>query len=79
MIRPVRLSDNNVDFKAKQKKEIDEESKILPNTLQTRVRQKFHKTSNAFLEYPIKGLKGDVNSDFYEFLSIENIFQFQPI
>ena len=70
MIRPVRLSDNNVDFKAKQKKEIDEESKILPNTLQTRVRQKFHKTSNAFLEYPIKGLKGDVNSDFYEFLSM---------
>ena len=70
MIKPVKLSDSNIDFKAKQKKEFDEESKILPNTLQTRVRQKFHKTSNAFLEYPIKGLKGDVNSDFYEFLSM---------
>ena len=71
MIKAINLADNSVKFAAKpDEKKLDQESRILPNTLQTRMYQKFHKTSNAFLEYPIKGLRGDVNSDFYEFLSM---------
>lgn len=72
MIRPIKLAENNLGFGAKpEKKESGEaESRILPNTLKTRVEQKFQKTSNAILQYPVKGLRGDVNSDFYEFLSM---------
>lgn len=72
MIGPIKLAENNLRFGAKpEKKESGEaESRILPNTLKTRVEQKFQKTSNAILQYPIKGLRGDVNSDFYEFLSM---------
>ena len=72
MIRPIKLAENNLRFGAKpEKKESGEaEARILPNTLKTRVEQKFQKTSNAILQYPVKGLRGDVNSDFYEFLSM---------
>lgn len=72
MIKAVKLADNNVMFGAKpEKKENGEvESRILPNTLRTRMQQKYQKTTNAFLQYPVKGFKGDVNSDFYEFLSM---------
>ena len=73
MIKEVRLSDNRINFRQNavtRKPEKDEESEILPNTPKTRVLQKTDKTMNAVIEYPVKGLKGDVNSDFYEFLSI---------
>ena len=68
MIKAVKLADNNVMFGAKpEKKENGEvESRILPNTLRTRMQQKYQKTTNAFLQYPVKGFKGDVNSDFYQ-------------
>lgn len=72
MIKAVKLADKNVVFGAKpEKKDNGEvESRILPNTLRTRMQQKYQKTTNAFLQYPVKGFKGDVNSDFYEFLSM---------
>ena len=73
MIKEVRFSDNNINFKTlsvTKKPEKDDESEILPNTLKTRVLQKMDKTMNAVIEYPVKGLKGDINSDFYEFLSM---------
>lgn len=71
MVKEVRLSDNRVIFKAKaEKKKQEEESKILPNTVGTRIMQKFDKTASAITEYPVKGLRGDVNSDFYEFLAM---------
>ena len=72
MIKAVRITDSNTSFGAKSesKKEEDNESKILPNTLRTRIAQKIDKTQSAFTEYPIKGFRGDVNSDFYEFLSM---------
>ena len=38
--------------------------------MSTRLQQGFQKTSSAFIDYPIKGLKGDINSDFYEFLTM---------
>ena len=73
MIKEVRLSDSNINFKQNditKKPRKDDESEIVPNTLKTRVLQKYDKTLNAMTEYPVKGLKGDVNSDFYEFLSM---------
>ena len=71
MIKPVRLENSSINFAAKpEDKNLDKDSRILPNNLQTRMYQKYHKTTNAFLEYPVKGLRGDVNSDFYEFLSM---------
>ena len=73
MIKEVRLSDNRINFRQNavtKKPEKDEESEILPNNLKTRILQKTDKTMNAVIEYPVKGLRGDVNSDFYEFLSM---------
>lgn len=75
MIEAVKLEKNNIAFKSKQGKNApvvgeEVESRILPNTLRTRVEQKYQKTTNAFLQYPVKGFKGDVNSDFYEFLTM---------
>jgi hypothetical protein len=73
MIKEVSLSDNKINFRQNEvtkKPDKGDESVILPNTLKTRVLQKYDKTLNAITEYPVKGLKGDVNSDFYEFLSM---------
>ena len=70
MIKEVRLPDNQMTFAKLPKKEQEAESIILPNTIGTRVNQKYDKTMSAIIEYPVKGLKGDVNSDFYEFLSM---------
>ncbi len=73
MIKEVRLSDSAISFAQNditKKPKKDDESEIVPNTLRTRVLQKYDKTLNAMTEYPVKGLKGDVNSDFYEFLSM---------
>ncbi len=69
MVKEVRLSNININFRQQSKKKA-EESAILPNTLGTRLNQKYDKTLSALTEYPVKGLKGDVNSDFYEFLSM---------
>ena len=71
MIQSIKLSDYT--FKQNEitkKPDKRDESEIVPNTLKTRVLQKYDKTLNAITEYPVKGLKGDVNSDFYEFLSM---------
>ena len=72
MIQKVRLTDRVISFgKKAEKQQLQyEESEILPNTLKTRVMQKFDKTASAITEYPVKGLRGDVNSDFYEFLAM---------
>lgn len=62
---------NNIEFMSKQKKSASpKESRILPNTAKIRAKQNFQKTSSAFIDYPVKGLKGDVNSNFYEFLTM---------
>lgn len=71
MIKTVRLSDGKIMFgKKPEKKDDGKSSRILPNTLSTRVKQKYQKTTSAVIEYPKKGLTGDINSDFYEFLSM---------
>lgn len=70
MLKAVRLSDSQIAFGKNQEQKHEEESKILPNTVGTRVSQKYDRTLSSLTEYPVKGLKGDVNSDFYEFLSM---------
>ena len=68
-VRPVNY-DVNFQNKSSEKRAAEEKTRILPNTHKTRVRQDFQKTSSAFLDYPVKGLKGDINSNFYEFLAM---------
>ncbi len=78
MIREVKITNNRITFakqankpeKTIEERDKEKESKILPNTIQTRIRTQFDRTSSAITEYPVKGFKGDVNSDFYEFLSM---------
>ena len=72
MINKVKISENKIIFRAnsEQQKEQNAESRILPNTLTTRINQKYDKTTSAIIEYPAKGLTGHINSDFYEFLSM---------
>lgn len=73
MIKAVNLAENSTSFQAdkpEKKKKAEEETRILPNTMKTRLHQGFQKTSSAFIDYPVKGLKGDINADFYEFLTM---------
>ena len=72
MIKAVSLAQQIPSFKSEQGKDTNapEETRILPNTVTTRVQQGFQKTSSAFLDYPVKGLQGDINSNFYEFLTM---------
>lgn len=72
MIKAVNNFKTNIVFSSKIKndKENNSETRILPNTPKTRIKQGFQKTSSAFLDYPAKGLTGDINSNFYEFLAM---------
>jgi len=72
MVNSVKPVNYDVNFQKPQsdKKKTEDKTRILPNTYNTRVRQDFQKTSSAFLDYPVKGLKGDINSNFYEFLAM---------
>lgn len=73
MIKNVNLAQESTSFQSnqpKKKKKAEDETRILPNTAKTRMMQGFQKTSSAFIDYPVKGLKGDINSDFYEFLTM---------
>lgn len=71
MIKAINLAQKNTSFRAEKEKEKNSnETRILPNNMKTRVRQGFQKTSSAFIDYPVKGLQGDINSNFYEFLTM---------
>lgn len=72
MINSVDKTQNNLKFSSKpnKNKKAKDDTYIMPNNVSTRINQGFHKTTNAFLFYPIKGLKGDINFNFYEFLSM---------
>lgn len=68
-VRPVNY-DVNFQNRQSERKTAEDKTRILPNTYNTRIRQDFQRTSSAFLDYPVKGLKGDINSNFYEFLTM---------
>ncbi len=56
--------------KPNEEEHVNDKSHVLVNNAQTRIRQNTQKVTSAFVDYPIRGLKGDVNSDFYEFLTM---------
>lgn len=73
MIKSVNLTQPNIDFRSVSKKikpNDDDESKILEDNMSTRMAQGVQKFESALVDYPVKGLSGDVNSNFYEFLSM---------
>ena len=43
-----------------------EETHLLDNSLGTRFNQASQKLLSAFVDYPVKGLMGDKNANFYE-------------
>ena len=55
---------------SKKNQNISDETHLLPSNARTRINQGTQKTMSAFIDYPIKGLQGDVNSNFYEFLLV---------
>ena len=63
--KPVNGNITNADLK--------EENTLKPNTLKNRIMSGFHKTTSAFIEYPVKGLAGSKKSNFYEFLSMGTV------
>ena len=72
MIKAVNLAQRNQSFRSnpEDKAQHQDETRILPSSYKTKMKQEFQKTSSAFLDYPVKGLKGDINSNFYEFLTM---------
>ena len=73
MIKAVNLAKYSTSFHSDQldkKKKAEDETHLLPNSLKTKVEQSTQKTMSAFIDYPVKGLKGDINSNFYEFLTM---------
>lgn len=79
MILPVSSSLNNINFKSDTLKGNDpkiqpkESDKLLENRLSTRSKIALDKITKAFTVYPARGIKGSINSDFYEFLTMGNV------
>lgn len=63
-VSPANINKHNTE------EQIPEETKILPNNMKTDVMRSFQKTTSAFTEYPVKGLKGHKKSTFYECLTM---------
>ena len=79
MILPIsNFRQNNIRFKAENninKEDTgseansakEEHDTLMPNNVVTRARIGMDKVTKAFSIYPAKGLKGSINSNFYEF------------
>ncbi|MBO5738668.1 hypothetical protein J6R97_04940 [bacterium] len=71
MIESINRTQSHLSFYSKKKKEKDlEESHLMDDNLVSRLGQGTQKTMSAFIDYPYKGLTGDINSNFYEFLTM---------
>ncbi len=69
-------SSNNISFSAKvneQKPLKYQKDTVLKNNLATQVEVATDKFTKAFTTYPAKGLKGDKNANFYEFLTMGTV------
>lgn len=79
MILPVSNFNTNIFFKSenlqgKDKKNLPKETdRLLENNLSTRSKIALDKITKAFTVYPARGIKGSINSDFYEFLTMGNV------
>ncbi|MFR1673059.1 MAG: hypothetical protein ACLSWI_08965 [Candidatus Gastranaerophilaceae bacterium] len=74
MILPINNIKNNIPFSANGKENDNNleytHDTILKNNIVTRTRIGIDKFSNAITLYPAKGLKGNKNANFYEFLTM---------
>lgn len=62
---------NKVYFgKKSEEKELPNEDELLKNNIYNRFRISEDKIMKAFTEYPAHGIKGNINADFYEFLTM---------
>ena len=79
MILPVSNFNKNVVFKNNSpqnnepKNAPKEADRLLENNLSTRSKIALDKITKAFTVYPARGIKGSINSDFYEFLTMGNV------
>ena len=73
MIRALSLTENKIQFRAKKENYEDVQTELQPETIKTKFNRNTQKIMSAFVDYPIKGLTGDINADFYEFLSMGTI------
>ena len=76
MILPVGSFDKqNLIFKASdsQENELPKSDTLLKTNFSTRTRIAMDKFTKAFTVYPARGLKGSINSDFYEFLTMGTV------
>ena len=76
MILPVSNFDKqNLNFSANESKgnNLPKSDTLLKNNLSTRTRIAMDKFTKAFTVYPARGLKGSINSDFYEFLTMGTV------
>ena len=77
MILPISnfRENRNLTFKSEQKEKSGtgsayDEDTLLTNNFATRTRIGLDKLAKAFSIYPAKGIKGSINSNFYEFLTL---------
>lgn len=80
MILPISsFRQNNIRFKSEKQEHGDggapepEKDSLLPNNFSTRAKIGMNKFINAFSIYPAKGIKGSINSNFYEFLTMGTV------
>lgn len=76
MISPIKNNFNSIRFGQNDDREkalpYDKDT-LLKNNLSTRSRITIDKVTKAFTVYPAKGLKGSINSNFYEFLTMGTV------
>jgi len=63
------FGESSPDFENKEKKKYDHDT-LLKNNIVTSARISYDKLSNAATVYPTKGLTGNKNANFYEFLTM---------
>ncbi len=76
MILPISNFNNKHNFQGNEtekKKLAYDKDTLLKNNFATRTRIGFDKFTNALTLYPAKGLKGDKNANFYEFLTMGTV------
>jgi len=77
MILPVSNFNNNLKFTSSnqngEKKLKYDKDTLLENNFSTRTRIAFDKLTSALTLYPAKGLKGNKNANFYEFLTMGTV------
>ncbi len=79
MISQIRENNSQILFRSKENRNKQMEQKpapdvvLLKNNFPTRFRIGMDKLTKAFTVYPARGLKGSINSDFYEFLTMGTV------